>query len=297
MSQSDQKTRHDPPMHDKLDWSKFPEDVFRFLESRTATNSAAFLLPTLKEMVAAATDTPGTFRMLDVGAGAGSMTADFARIIAPCGGHITGVDFNPIALSRAATVANERGISSDKISFQEADGYKLPFEDGTFDVVHCHQVLVHNKNPWKILTEMLRVTKPGGVCAAREGDLDTEIMWPPLPGLLQFQRALKAKLIVARGGCATAGRELLSWALRTGAKRSQIKTSYSTWSYTEPEDRKLWASGIIDVALGPAVREKNVASGISLEEMDEMRAAWLEWVDRDDAVLAQLIGEVIIRKE
>jgi hypothetical protein len=33
---------------------------------------------------------------------------------------------------------------------------------------------------------MLRVTKPGGVVAAREGDLETEVMWPPLPGLLKF---------------------------------------------------------------------------------------------------------------
>lgn len=54
---------------------------------------------------------------------------------------------------------------------------------------------------------------------------------------------------------------------------------------------------MVGVALGSNLREKNVASGISTEAMDEMRSAWQEWVERDDAVLAQLIGEVIIRKE
>ena len=33
---------------------------------------------------------------------------------------------------------------------------------------------------------MLRVTKPGGAVAVREGDLETEILWPPLPGIIKF---------------------------------------------------------------------------------------------------------------
>ncbi|KAI1329973.1 S-adenosyl-L-methionine-dependent methyltransferase [Xylariaceae sp. FL0255] len=286
MSQAEQKS------HKKLDWSGAPENVFEFMEARTASNSAAFLLPTLREIHAR----NPKLKVLDVGAGSGSMTAGFAQVITP-DGHVTGVDINPKALSRTSIVAERWGITSKNISFQTADGYKLPFEDGTFDVVHCHQVLVHNKNPWEILAEMLRVTKPGGVCAAREGDLETEVMWPPLPGMLKFHHDLEVKLIVGQGGCATAGRQLLSWALKAGAKRSQITTSFSTWSYTEPEDRKLWASGMVGAALGPAVRERHIMSGISDEAMNEMRAAWLEWVERDDAVLAQLIGEVIIRKE
>ncbi|KAI0154568.1 S-adenosyl-L-methionine-dependent methyltransferase [Xylariaceae sp. FL1272] len=285
---------HEQQPEKKHDWHKLPEEVFRFMEARTASNSAAFLIPTLKEI--AATSETGSFKMLDVGAGAGSMTCEFAQIVAPHGGHVTGVDVNPVILSRAAVVAERWGVTGN-ISFEQADAYKLPYEDGAFDVVHCHQVLVHNKNPWDLLTEMLRVTKPGGVCAAREGDLDTEVMWPPLPGMLKFHHDLEVKLIVGRGGSATAGRELLSWALKTGVKRDQIKTSFSTWSYTEPEDRKLWASGMVDVALGANLAEKHVSYGISIESREEMRRAWKEWVERDDAVLAQLIGEVIIRKE
>jgi hypothetical protein len=79
---------------------------------------------------------------------------------------------------------------------------------------------------------MLRIIKPGGIVAAREEDLDTEVMWPPLLGILKFHHecvpsveqdpsemltymsSLEVKLITGRGGCATSGRQLLSWALR-----------------------------------------------------------------------------------
>lgn len=39
-------------------------------------------------------------------------------------------------------------------------------------------MLAHNKEPWDAIAEMLRVTKPGGVVAIREGDTDSEIWWP-----------------------------------------------------------------------------------------------------------------------
>ncbi|KAI1100581.1 S-adenosyl-L-methionine-dependent methyltransferase [Jackrogersella minutella] len=278
-----------PSQHKKLDWSTLPEDVFKFMEVRTASNSAAYLLPTLEKIK----ESNPRLTLLDVGAGSGSMSASFAQLVGP-EGHVTAVDVNPVVIPRAKIVAEKWGVTN--ISFETADAYKLPYEDGTFDVVHCHQVLNHNKNQWEILREMIRVTKPGGVVAAREGDLETEVMWPPLPGMVKFHHDLEVKLITGRGGCATSGRQLLSWALRAGAKRSQITTSFGTWTYTEPEDRRLWASGMIGVALGPMVRENNIKAGITEAAMDEMREAWAEWMNRDDAVLAQLHGEIIIRK-
>lgn len=53
----------------------------------------------------------------------------------------------------------------------------------TFDVTHCHQVLTHLPRPADALREILRVTRAGGVVVAREGDLETECVWPELPGM------------------------------------------------------------------------------------------------------------------
>src|ERR1700712_3216862 len=124
------------------------------------------------------------------------------------------------------------------IEWQQGSIYKLPFADETFDVTICHQVLVHIGTPWDALREMLRVTKRGGIVAAREGDYETECIWPELPELSKFHK-LMAGLMSAGGGTPTAGRQLLSWALKAGVKQSQITLSYSTWSYHTPSRRKI----------------------------------------------------------
>ncbi|KAI0973323.1 S-adenosyl-L-methionine-dependent methyltransferase [Xylaria arbuscula] len=271
------------------DWSILPENVFKFMESRTASNSAVFLLPTIKQL----RESNSELKFLDVGSGVGSMSVEFAQLVGP-GGFVTAVDVNPVVIPRGEALAEQQGVKN--IKFETASGHKLPYEDETFDIVHCHQVLTHNKDPWDILREMIRVTKPGGVIAAREGDLDTETIWPPIPGVLNFHENFEIKIITDRGGHRDAGRQLLSWAIRAGAKREQITTSFSTWSYTEREDRTLWASGMIGIALGPNLRESNIKAGVSAEAMDEMREGWAEWMKLDNAVLAQMHGEVIIRK-
>ena len=53
------------------------------------------------------------------------------------------------------------------------DVYALPFEDDSFDVTHAHQVLQHVADPVAALREMARVTRPGGIVAARDISIDT----------------------------------------------------------------------------------------------------------------------------
>ncbi|KAI0469088.1 S-adenosyl-L-methionine-dependent methyltransferase [Xylaria cf. heliscus] len=284
----------------KVDWSTLPEDVFRVFEMRTAQNSAAYLLSTLAELQRRNPQ----LTLLDVGAGTGSISASFAKLIGPGGGRVTAVDVNPAMLERGrALLTSKYGLSAatgedEWVTFQPADGHALPFADASFDVVHCHQVLAHNKGQPEMLREMLRVAKPGGVVAAREGDMETEAFWPPLPGLLRFHNDLEVRVIRARGASTSSGRELLSWALEAnGGDRTKITTSFTAWSFTEPEDRKLWATGMINGALSnPHVRETNIKSGITEADMDEMREAWIEWRDRDDATLSMTQGEILIRK-
>ncbi len=43
-----------------------------------------------------------------------------------------------------------------------ADAAHLPFADATFDVVCCDQVLEHVTDPYGVVRELIRVTKPGG---------------------------------------------------------------------------------------------------------------------------------------
>lgn len=218
MEQSSQKQGHPPPqaIHHEL---------------RTAENSAAHVLPKLQAM----RENNPHLALLDVGAGSGTISVTFAKAIPD--GHVTGIDLNPDILPRARAVAEMAGVKN--VEFQQGDIYKLPFADGTFDITFCHQVLTHLKAPWDALREMVRVTKPGGIIAAREGDLETECVWPDLPGLLKLHK-FTTGMMSAAGGSPTGGRQLLSWALKAGVQRDQITLSYSTWWYTTPSEKKIW---------------------------------------------------------
>jgi SAM-dependent methyltransferase len=198
-------------------------------EVRTAENSAAYLLPKLLSMK----ESNPSLKLLDVGSGSGTISVSFAKLIPD--GHVTGIDVNTSILPRARAVAEKAGVKN--IEFHEGSVYKLPFADETFDIAVCHQVLVHIGTPWDALREMLRVTKRGGVVAAREGDYETESVWPVLPALDRFHK-LMAGLMSAGGGSPTAGRQLVSWALKAGVQRSQVTLSYSTSSYHTPSGRK-----------------------------------------------------------
>lgn len=39
-----------PAQHKTLRWATLPEDVFKFMEVRSASNSAAYLLPTIQKL-------------------------------------------------------------------------------------------------------------------------------------------------------------------------------------------------------------------------------------------------------
>ena len=97
--------------------------------------------------------------LLDVGCGTG--TTD--RFLAPHVRRLHGVDISEEMLARA-----QRNVPTAQFSWY--DGEKLPFTDETFDVVLAVCVLHHvpMSKRFKIVNEMLRVARPGGVVAVFE---------------------------------------------------------------------------------------------------------------------------------
>lgn len=92
-------------------------------------------------------------RLLDIGSGAGvgaELIAKAARI-----DHVTCIDLSIPALQ----VVRDRGFSPLVAS---AEGHKLPFANGTFDVVVLDEVIEHLVDTDSIMDEIHRVLKPGG---------------------------------------------------------------------------------------------------------------------------------------
>ena len=69
-----------------------------------------------------------------------------------------------IELARSVAEASGR----DNATFHVGDVTDLPFEDGIFDVAHCHNVLMHVPDTSAVLAEVKRVLKPGGIIGCRE---------------------------------------------------------------------------------------------------------------------------------
>src|SRR5580700_300103 len=149
------------------------ESVLRSHRTRTAENSAGYLLPELR---------PG-LSLLDVGSGPGTITADLAQRVAP--GRVTALETSEAVLQHTRDEITSRG--GGLVDFAVGDVLALDYPAATFDVVHAHQVLQHVQDPVAALREMIRVCRPGGVVAARDGDYGGFIWFPADPGLDEWQ--------------------------------------------------------------------------------------------------------------
>jgi len=93
---------------------------------------------------------------LDVGCGGGILAEEFAAM----GFHVTGIDPSEPSLKTARQHAQSKGLS---IQYQQGTGESIPFADNSYPVVYCCDVLEHVRNLPKVISEIYRVTKPGGV--------------------------------------------------------------------------------------------------------------------------------------
>ncbi len=94
----------------------------------------------------------GVERALDVGTGAGTL----ALALAPLVREVVGVDIVTALLDRA------RAEAPQNATFVEGDATSLPFEPVSFDLVCTRRTLHHVLHPERVVSEMARVTRPGG---------------------------------------------------------------------------------------------------------------------------------------
>lgn len=253
------------------------ESVLAVHRWRTAGNSAAYLLPHLVSGQ----------RLLDVGCGPGTITADLARVVAP--GEVVAFDREPGIVAEAAGLAIERALGN--VTSMVGDVYALDIADGTFDVVHAHQVLQHLSDPVAALREMRRVTRPGGKVAVRDADYAAMTWYPAEPQLDHWMEIYQA---VARtnGAEPDAGRRLVAWAHEAGF--DGLEPSASVWLFARPEDRSWLAETWAQRTVGSGIAEQATAAGIaSAEDLAQVADGWRRWAAHPDGWFSVLHGEII----
>ena len=246
---------------------------------RSAADSAAHLLPHLS----------AGMDLLDVGCGPATITADLAECVAP--GRVVALDAAADALEAARATLSERGLS-EQVELSCGDVMALPFEDGSFDVVHAHQVLQHLADPVGALVEMRRLTRSGGIVAVRDA-VYSAMTWFPDPEGMEQWRSVYMTTARTNGGEPDAGSRLLSWARAAGF--TDVTASASTWCYATPADRawqsETWAQRCL-TSFGPQAVDLGLAREADLETMAE---AWRQWGGSEDSWFVVVHGEVIAR--
>ena len=161
--------------------------------------------------------------MLDVACGTGVVARTAAERVAP-DGTVTGVDLNPAMLAVARRLAPE-------IDWQQGDVAAMPFGERAFDVVTCQAAIFFFPDPTRALSEMGRVTRPGGhVVVQSFSSLPTQPAYGPWVDLVARSAGPDAVELlgtywrhgdpdVMRGRCADAG-------LRVSAVHQHTRPAY-----------------------------------------------------------------------
>ncbi len=97
-----------------------------------------------------------SIRLLDIGCGGGVLAEEFARL--NC--QVTGVDISAESVDVARAHAREEGLS---INYQIGSATQLQYDENSFDVVSCCDVLEHIDEWKQVLSEVERILKKGGL--------------------------------------------------------------------------------------------------------------------------------------
>jgi ubiquinone/menaquinone biosynthesis C-methylase UbiE len=135
--------------------------------------------------------------VLEVGGGSGVVLREIARRTAGAN-SIIDVDISPYLLREAEALAKQAGLA-DRISFQEGHAEKIPLAAGSVDVALSLTVMEEGDAD-RMLSELVRVTRPGGRIAVIVRSLDM----PPWTNAA-LSPAVRAKVDVPRGDVAAAG--------------------------------------------------------------------------------------------
>ena len=126
----------------------------RYAEHNRVERGAGFVFagPQRVELFRRYVGGPGR-HVLDLGCRDGALTQAYAG-----GNEIIGVDADREALAEAQKL----GIETRWADLDDA----LPFQDATFDVVVAGELLEHLRDPKRVVSEVLRVLRPGGTFVA-----------------------------------------------------------------------------------------------------------------------------------
>jgi SAM-dependent methyltransferase len=150
-------TRADAVDYDSMDHSEvnriFAEEFFEAAGRLIGFNPAQ------------AAERPGPLLVLDVGTGTARIPIDICRRTQNV--RITAIDLGAHMLQLGQRNVIEAGLDR-QIILEQVDAKSLPYPENTFDAVISNSIVHHIPQPSRVVGEMLRVARPGGLLFVRD---------------------------------------------------------------------------------------------------------------------------------
>jgi ubiquinone/menaquinone biosynthesis C-methylase UbiE len=126
--------------------------------------------PQLAEVRSAATRLtevlPAHADILEVAPGPGYLAVELARR----GFHVAALDISQSFVAMVAHRARDAGVQVD---VRQGDAALLPFDTGSFDMIICQAAFKNFGQPARVLDEMHRVLRPGGIAVIEDMNSET----------------------------------------------------------------------------------------------------------------------------
>lgn len=113
---------------------------------------------------------PGA-KVADIGCGPGTDTIPLGQCVGPAG-QVVGIDVNRAFVVDADARAEQEGVSA-WVTHRTADAADLPLETDAFDACRSERMFQHLAQPEPALSEMVRITRPGGWVVVVDTDYAT----------------------------------------------------------------------------------------------------------------------------
>jgi SAM-dependent methyltransferase len=162
---------HEPAVRDRYRPAEFEAE-------RYSTENLSFWTPVIVQL--GRIHRPD--EVLDLGCATGGLTAAVAEAT---GAHVVGCDHSHALLDYGRSLRGRRSRP-----WVCADGRRLPFRSGSFDRVIASLVLHQVRDRQRVLVELGRVLKPGGLLLVRTVTPDAAMRWIPhrfFPSIAQAQ--------------------------------------------------------------------------------------------------------------
>ncbi len=173
--------------------------------------------------------------ILEVGCGVGAQTEILLRRFPDL--HITGIDLNEKQIESALESHSKNPLAKNRINVLKADASKTSFSGSEFDGAFLCWVLEHVPEPLKILTEVRRVVKPGGIVYATEVMNSSFFLNPYSPNVWKYWMAFN-DYQYEHAGDPFVGAKLGNFFMQAGFQK--IETEIISWHLDNrhPQKRK-----------------------------------------------------------